>query len=321
MGGGDGMMWLAFLGVTSLVLLIALLISSRHRRLEERLEDLGGKDGVRPNKGEMVNQFTKSTLPKLGAPLLPRDEKERTLLTTRLVHAGLYSRQSLAVFLGVKMLLVLALPLLGVVAGLLNLLPMFTGLAFGAIAGGFGLVGPSFWLDYRKNKRQTTLRRSLPDALDVIIICLEGGLSLPASLNRVVSELRLAHPLLGAEMSIVQREIQMGCSTGEAIRLFGQRCDLEEVRSLAAVILQTEKYGASLTKALRVHADSLRIKRMQRAEELAQKAVIKVLIPTILFIFPALFLVILGPAAIQVMDLLRSMRGGAGITLPATGGR
>ena len=145
---------------------------------------------------------------------------------------------------------------------------------------------------------------ALPDALDVLVICLEGGLSLPGALKRVSSELRTAHPTLANELNLVQREIQLGRSPGEALQQMGIRTDLEEIRSLASVVSQAERFGASLVKSLRVHAETLRLKRQQYAEEMAQKAIIKVLFPTLLFIFPGIFIVILGPAAIQIYEML-----------------
>jgi tight adherence protein C len=166
------------------------------------------------------------------------------------------------------------------------------------------MIGPGFWLDGRKNKRQTNLRRALPDALDLLVICLEGGLSLPASLRRVGAELRTAHPLLALELNIVQREIQLGSSPGESLQKLGVRTDLEEIRSMASVITQAERFGASLVKSLRVHAETLRTKRQQHAEEMAGKAAVKVLFPTLFFIFPAIFVVILGPAVFQIMERL-----------------
>jgi tight adherence protein C len=169
------------------------------------------------------------------------------------------------------------------------------------------MIGPSFWLDSRKGARQTTFRRALPDALDLLVICLEGGLSLPGSLKRVASELRTAHPPLATELNIVQREIQLGRSPGESIQQMGFRTDLEEIRSLASVITQAERFGASLVKSLRVHAETLRVKRQQHAEELAQKASVKVLFPTLLCIFPAVFVVILGPAAYQILEMFANM--------------
>ena len=147
----------------------------------------------------------------------------------------------------------------------------------------------------------------MPDALDLLVICLEGGLSLPASLRRVGGELRTAHPLLALELNIVQREIQLGSSPGESLQKLGVRTDLEEIRSMAAVITQAERFGASLVKSLRVHAETLRTKRQQYAEEMAAKAAVKVLFPTLLFIFPAIFVVILGPAAFQIMEQLGQM--------------
>jgi tight adherence protein C len=162
-------------------------------------------------------------------------------------------------------------------------------------------------LDRKKRDRQNQVRRSLPDALDVIVVCLEGGLSLPASFARVGSELRTAHPLLASEMRILDREIQMGRSTGEALKQLAGRFDLSELRSLASVVIQAERFGASVNKALRVHADSLRLKRQQRAEELAHKAGTKMLFPTVLFILPVLFIVLLGPAAFQIIDVFKNL--------------
>jgi tight adherence protein C len=139
------------------------------------------------------------------------------------------------------------------------------------------------------------------------VICLEGGLSLQGAIRRVAAELRAAHPVLARELNIVQREIHMGRSAGDAIRQFAARADLEEVRSLSSVILQAERYGASLGKALRVHGEALRVKRLQYAEEMAQKASTKMLFPTLLCIFPGIFLVVLGPAMLHVIRIFSRM--------------
>src|SRR5262249_2189261 len=264
--GVDLVVILVFLAASSFVVFLSLVVAGRRGQMEERLNDLANKSDSPAASREMVQQFPRSTLPKFGTMFLPKEEEKRTQLTVRLVNAGYYGRQALVVYLGIKGLLVFGCPLVILFLLALQLLPLTNGLMYAAISGGLGLLGPSFWLDYRKKKRQTSLRRALPDALDVLVICLEGGLSFSAAVARVVAELRLAPPILAVEMRILQREVQLGCSMGEAWRLFGTRCDLEEIRSLAGVVLQSEKYGASLVKALRVHADSLRIKRMQRAE-------------------------------------------------------
>jgi tight adherence protein C len=301
------LVWTGFLAVSSLVLLTSLLLIGRRTRLEARLEELSG-EGEGPSDEESVAQVARSALPKLGAPLIPKDEDERTRLQTRLIHAGLYSRQALAVFLGVKMLLIVGPAVLGLIAGLLGLVSIQLGLIGGACLGIAGMIGPSFWLDRCKANRQTAFRRSLPDALDVLVICLEGGLSLAGALRRVAGELRNAHPLLADELNIVQREVQLGRSEGEAMRQFADRTDLEEMRGLAAVIIQAERFGAGLVKALRVHAETLRTRRIQYAEEMAQKAAVKMLFPTVLCILPAIFIVILGPAVIQILEALDGLR-------------
>jgi tight adherence protein C len=282
--------------------LIFALVGGRKDRLGTRLQELASR-GAPPPELDPVTQLARQALPLMGATLLPKSEEERTLLQTRLLHAGLYGRQAMVIFLGVKLLMMIGPAVLGLALGLVGVLPLGNAMLAGAFLGISGMIGPSFWLDRKKAKRQATLRRSLPDALDIIVICLEGGLSLGSALRRVAGELRGAHPVLAGELNIAQREVQLGMSTGEALRQFADRTDLEEVRGLASVILQAERFGASLVKALRVRAETLREKRLQRAEEMAQKAATKVLIPTILFIFPTIFVIVLGPAVMQIIDL------------------
>jgi tight adherence protein C len=306
----DGpLFWVAFLGVSSGVVLLYLVVGGRKSRLDNRLDNLV-LGGAPPPDKDSVAHLARSTLPKMGAPLMPKSQEERTKLQSRLMHAGLYQRQAMVVFLGVKMLLMVGPAIVGLALGVVGLVSITTGLIGGALLGIFGMIGPSFWLDRMKAARQATFRRALPDALDVLVICLEGGLSLGGALRRVAGELRTAHPALAAELNIVQREIQLGMSTGEALRQFGERTDLEEIRSLAGVIIQAERFGASLVKALRVHAQTLREKRLQYAEEMAAQAATKLLIPTILFILPCVFVVILAPAAIQLLQLFDHLQVG-----------
>jgi tight adherence protein C len=307
-----GMALIAFAAVSSLSLLVLMLAGGRSNRLERRLRTIAHGDGpgaaaaaeVPPDP---VAEFVRTTIPKMGAVLVPDKEEERTKLQTRLVHAGYYSRQAMVFFLGIKLLLIIGPALVGLVIGALGIVDIKVAVVVGAMFGVFGMIGPSFWLDMRKSARQLHFRRALPDALDVLVICLEGGASLPSAVRRVAMELRTAHPVLADELNLVQREIQLGRTPGEALREFASRTDLEEVRSLAAVILQSEKFGASLVKSLRVHAEAFRSKRIMEAEELAQKAVVKLLFPTVLFILPALFIAVLGPAGIQIMELFKEL--------------
>ncbi len=266
----------AFLMASSGVLLVYMFVSSRNSNLDERLErladpqDLGIAGSTLSRQGAR-SPLTHTALPRIGTALVPSDEEERTVLGTRLIHAGFYGRQAMPAFLGVKLLLMVGPAIVGFALGAMGLALMSYALLAGGSLGILGMIGPSFWLDSRKASRQTAFRRALPDALDLLVICMEGGLSLAGSLRRIATELTTAHPILATELNIVQREIQLGRTPGDSLQQMGIRTDIEEIRSLASVISQAERFGASLVKSLRVHADSLRVKRQQHAEEMAQK--------------------------------------------------
>lgn len=296
-----------FVAVSSLVVLIGFLLTGRKSAVDSRLETYGAAPTTAARRGEQDDLLGEVPSFPLFAMLVPANQESRRKVGDRLLQAGLYKRNSYAAYMTAKALLMLGPILLGVGAGSAGMVTPQNGLIFGSVVSVFGLIVPSFWLDAQLKQRQSALRRALPDALDVIIVCLEGGLSLPASFAKVASELRSVHPMLASEMAIVQREIQMGHSTGEALKSFAQRFDLEELRSMASVVLQAERFGSSVVKALRVHADSLREKRMQRAEEMAQKASVKILLPTLLCIFPTLFVVLLGPAAFDIYEVMTNM--------------
>ena len=222
-------------------------------------------------------------------------------IRARLIQAGFYGRQA-SVWLSVTKVLSLLIPFAFALAvTYLTSIPLKTTGAFAAFTGILGIIGPSFVLDNLKKKRQQCIRRAIPDALDILGICLEAGVSLPASLARVSQELATAHPELALELAIVDRETRMGRGVGESMRSFADRFDLEELRSMSTVIIQAERYGSSLADAIEVFAASMRQKRMYAAETLAQQAVAKILIPTVICILPALFVVTMGPAVIMII--------------------
>ncbi|NND99890.1 MAG: type II secretion system F family protein [Pirellulaceae bacterium] len=288
----------AFVVMTSLIILVFVYSGLGVPAVNRRVQSLQSDS---PNAG-------KGTAGRKRKPTRGEGQKERTVgLTERIVQAGLYRKESIAVYSTVRIVLMLGPMVMGVVVGQLGLVPPGLGIVYGIIAGVFGTLAPSFWLDYRKSKRQMRMRRALPDALDIIVTCVDAGLSVPAAISRVSRELRTAHPMLATEMAICQREIQLGASTGVALQRFGQRFDLEEVRSLASVIQQAEKFGASITNALRVHGETLRDKRFQRAEEKAQQAGVKIVFPTILCIFPSLFIVLAGPAVARIYSMFETI--------------
>jgi tight adherence protein C len=163
------------------------------------------------------------------------------------------------------------------------------------IATGIGFIAPSVWLDARKDRRQKELRRALPDALDLMVVCVEAGYAINASLARVAQEFAEKTPVLSEELSLVTAETAAGKSLTEALRALSDRTGVDDVSSLVALLVQTERFGTSVADALRVHADAIRIRRMQQAEERAQKAPLKLILPATL-IFLALMLVFMAPS-------------------------
>lgn len=227
---------------------------------------------------------------------------------TRLIHAGFYGRQWMTWFYISQFMLASIPILLGFMLfsmGIMSLKVAIVAALFVAIS---GVVLPGLILDYVKAVRQTNMRRSLPDALDVIVVCVEAGLTLNAAIVRVAKELGTANQNMAIEFRIVHREVQMGNPMGEALRHFADRYDLDELRSLASVVKQAERFGTSIATALRVHGESLRIERKIRAQTKAQKAGVKLLLPTVFCIFPALLVVILGPAAFDIYDVFSQLR-------------
>jgi tight adherence protein C len=293
---------LVFSAICGLSFVLYLRAPWDERQAVSRLRQLA--EDQRPVEAKPREPTLASALPSIGRLLMPRTEGRLDDLKKQLLRAGYYSPMALRVLLGLKFVLMLALPIL------LALLPFWLGLmrwnhlvVAGLTACCLGLMLPNIWLAHQVKQRQTSLRQALPDALDMLVLCLEGGISLVAAFQRVTAELHAAHPVLGAEMNILQREIQLGLSAGESLKKLGERCGLEDVRELANVMLQSERYGASVVKALRTHAESWRLERQQWAEEMAQKASVKILFPTLLCIFPAIFIVLLGPAAFQMAKL------------------
>lgn len=298
---------LVFLLTSGLVLAFFIWRNRDIWQTKARMRGLGTVPRERP-AGNGFGKLLLSKLPDMGTPLLPTTEEQRSQLRQRLIEAGIYDRHALALMLGVKMLLMAVPLILSMVLAVTGLLTPTRAMIAGIFGLGSGMIAPGLWLDYRKRARQTQLRRALPDALDMLVLCLEGGVSLTGALQRVTAELNSAHPLLGAEMDLVQREMLLGVSIGDGMQKLADRADLEEMRNLAAIIVQSERFGTSVVKALRIHADTLRQQRQQRAEEMAQKAAVKILFPTLLCIFPAIFIVILGPAAFQILAIFSRMK-------------
>jgi tight adherence protein C len=238
-------------------------------------------------------QHTLVSIGKLGSSPGSRSSKTQLLM----MRAGYRNNDAVWAMRGVKIVMPVVLVGLVFFTGLFLLSPL---LIFGT-ALLLGYLLPDLWLTWRIRARQRRLRLALPDGLDLLVICVEAGLGLDQALARVSQELRFAHPELSEELQIVNLEMRVGKTRLEALRELSQRTGLDDIKALVAMLIQTDRFGTSVAQALRVHSDELRMKRRQRAEELAAKTTVKMVPVLVFFIFPALMVVILGPAVIAIM--------------------
>ncbi len=297
-----GTLFIGLGGAALILIILVMLLAAKPKQVKDRLADVA--DGAATGQAAGISDgLTDGPLDRETRRRLQQEEKKR-LMRERLMQAGFYAAVSNSLFVTLRLLLIAGSAGLGFLISTLGNFPLMHGLGIGAFCGVLATIAPGFWLDSRKSARQTQIRRALPDALDVMVVCLQGGLSIMASISRVSNELVTAHPMLAMEFKIAERQIQMGQTAGEALRGIADRFDMEELRGLSAVIKQAERIGSSVANAIDVFAETLRLKRRQRAEAMAHKAAVKMLIPTVLCIFPAIFVVILGPAAIEVYNNL-----------------
>jgi tight adherence protein C len=237
--------------------------------------------------------------------VIPRSEAEVSVVQQRLIRAGFREDSTLKIFYGAKVITPLFLCLIAMVSGFARQNPFFIYIA----CLGLGFLAPDFWLGRQIKNRQTKIRRGLPDVLDMLVICVEAGLSLDQATARTAEELRQSQPILSDELGVVALEQRAGSARSEAWKHLADRTGLDIVRNLVSMLVQSEQFGTSIAKTLRVHSDTLRTKRVQEIEEKAAKLSVKLLFPLVLFIFPSLFVVVLGPAVILMADSFKSLFG------------
>jgi tight adherence protein C len=232
--------------------------------------------------------------------VLPRSQAEVSVVRQRLHRAGYRDESADKIFYGSKVLVPLLLCFFLLVTGL----GAYGGVFIYVLALGVGFLAPDFWLGRRITKRQSAIRRGLPDVLDLLVICIEAGLSLDQGTARTAVELKAAQPELCDELGIVVLEQRAGRPRGDAWKHLAERTDVDCVRNLVSMLVQADQLGTSIAKTLRVHSDTLRTQRVQAVEEAAAKTTIKLIFPLVICIFPALFVVTLGPAVISIMESL-----------------
>jgi tight adherence protein C len=296
---------LAFVGVFVLIGSIGVLVFYREAALDRISQVINPQRKQKATLSETFQNTGSSigNVVKRFENLMPKSENEVSVVKKRLMLAGYRNENAIKIFYGSKVLLPLFLALIAMVTGLANLGPFFVYLV--ALGGGF--LAPDFWLGKQIAKRQKKLTRGLPDVLDLLVICMEAGLSLDQATSRCAEELQDSQPEICDELGLVVLEQRAGRARSEAWKNMADRTGVDSLRNLVSMLVQTEQFGTSIAKMLRVHSDTLRVQRVQLVEEMAGKTSVKLVFPLVLFIFPALFLVTLGPAAIVMAESFQSL--------------
>jgi tight adherence protein C len=288
---------------TALILMVALYpVFQRTDVIANRLRQIRLPQAPRIARRDMPSSFLGRLTAFIGHSI-PLTAQSLSTFKLLLAQAGFRNPQTLALFLTVKVLLA-AILVTGYIIYATLISPgrpfFWTQTAL------FGLVGfilPNAWLVQKKNKRQQEILYTLPDALDLLTVCIEAGLGLDAALVKITEEEWFSKRALAEEFRVVSQEVRAGKPRSEALRDMGERTGVDDLKALVASLIQTERLGTSLAQSLRVYSDSLRIKRRQRAEEAAAKTTVKLVFPLALFIFPALMAVVLGPAVIRILTV------------------
>jgi tight adherence protein C len=231
--------------------------------------------------------------------VLPKSPQEVSVAEKRLIRAGFREEGQIRLLYGAKVLTPLLLCVLVPISGVTHQLNPFYAYV---LALGLGYLAPDFWLGRRMKQRQTNIRLGLPDSLDLMVVCIEAGLSLDQAVSRTADEMQASQPELSDELRLVILEQRAGRPRLDAWRNLAERVDLEVVRTLVSSIVQADQFGTSIAKTLRVYSDGLRTRRRQQVEELAAKTAVKLVFPLVFFIFPSLFVVALGPSILAIQD-------------------
>jgi len=314
------MLVLAIVGVKEVIPLVVTVViiafvfgvlsalSNRNSKAAERLERYSRPQSLAEiedprNKKERF-QGLLETAKQLAQPLMPQTELEASELKMKLAHAGFRSESAVAIYLGIRF----ACFLVFVGIGSAIFIPQY-GLTWEAAQpliffAGVGFYLPTIVLWWLRTKRQEEIFLTLPDALDLLVVAVESGLGLDAAMRKVCEEMKDHAKTLCEELTLANFQLQMGRPRREVLHDLGVRTGVDDVRSLAAILIQADRFGSSIAQALRVQSDAMRTRRKQLAEERAAKTAVQLIFPLVLFIFPGIFVVLVGPAAINILDTI-----------------
>jgi tight adherence protein C len=299
---------LVFAALVAGIFSVLSMLSNRNSRAVDRLDRLSRPASLAeiedPKYKKDRYQGMVEVFKSLSAPMTPKSELEQSELKIQLANAGFRSDSAVPVYLGIRfgcfMLffltsLTIFLPRYGMTLDSLKPIILITGVGF---------YLPVFVLWYLRSKRMEEIFLTLPDALDLLVVCVESGLGLDAAMRRVCEELKDHAKVISEELSLANFQLQMGRPRREVLHDLGVRTGVDDVRSLAAILIQADRFGSSIAQALRVQSDSMRTRRKQIAEEKAAKTAVQLIFPLVLFIFPGIFVVLVGPAAISIINTM-----------------
>jgi tight adherence protein C len=296
-----GITAVTFLGTVAILAALFYAFAPNELGIGQRLSRLANASSptYETRFAERQKERVRDTFAGLGK-LMPGDPAMTPRGQLLMVRAGYRSQQAVLAMRGLKLAVPVTLVILVFTTGFYRLNPYM----LPVLAAIVGYLVPEAWLLWRVHARQHRLRRALPDCLDLLVICVEAGLGLDQALMKVAQEMRVTHRELSDELQLVNLEMRIGKGRTDALRELARRTGLEDIKSLVAMLIQTERFGTSVAQSLRVYSDDLRVKRRQRAEEASAKTTVKMVPPLVFFIFPALMVVILGPAVITLLRQL-----------------
>ena len=299
-----------FVGIVAAAFWLLSLISKRNSLAEDRLDRIGRPKSLvdlEMSQHTSRDRFNglKDVFTKLGANMQPKSDLERDGIRVKLANAGFRSESATAVFQGVRLAsLALCIPALFLAYAYFGLSSV--GILAIVFCVGTGAFFPGLALGQLRAQRQKEIFLTLPDALDLLVVCVESGLGLDAGLRKVTDEMKGHAKVMTEELALANLQLQMGRPRREVLHDLGVRTGVDDVKSLAAILIQADRFGSSIAQALRVQSDSMRTRRRQIAEEKAAATAVKLIFPLVLFIFPAIFVVLVGPAAILIQKNLLS---------------
>jgi tight adherence protein C len=280
--------------------------SAQRRQFLKRIHD--EDEGWDRGQDDVLSMGTKGHGPmrrflgKVGKRFFPDQTSETSEIKMKFLKAGLRRGNVAAVFWGTKILLAFLFPFgfLAMKLVWLRLMTPSSAMMACVVLALLGFYLPELWLRIRTGARKERIMKGMPDALDLLVVCVEAGMGMDAAINRVAEDLKLSNPVLSDELQLMNLELRAGKPRQDALKDLAARTDIEDMSNLVTLLIQTDRFGTSVSQALRVYADAFRTTRYQRAEEIAAKIPVKLLFPLIFFVFPGLFVAIMGPAAIRI---------------------